>query len=243
MPLSEKYKCILVHIPKCAGTSMESALLMQDPSEVEGGVPKNLFGSSAKLTSVQHWTAAEIKRHLGDKKYEELYKFSFVRNPWDRFVSAVAYSDGGDQLNQPEKQPATQMAFMKALVITVCYLLSKNLGYRLPNNRFIKSLNGKIITRFLTPEGLSETYLREQWKYVLDEDGKSLVDFIGRYEKIEEDWKKVSTSLQVDVPLPKKMVTNHEHYSRYYNFLTRRIVGLIYRKDAKVFGYRFESEK
>jgi len=64
--ISEKYKCIHVHIPKCAGTAITAAL----------------FGANRH----KHMRAVQYKNLLQDD-YESYYSFAFVRNPYDRMVS------------------------------------------------------------------------------------------------------------------------------------------------------------
>src|SRR5690606_33346091 len=75
-----KHKCIFIHIPKTAGSSIITAL--------NGSVSKR-----------QHlpWY---IFQKSNPKKYEKYYKFAFVRHPVDRAVSAYNYlSKGGNEKN------------------------------------------------------------------------------------------------------------------------------------------------
>lgn len=67
------YEAIFIHIPKVAGTSIERILKL-NPKENYGG----------------HSTAIGIKKHY-PKEFGEYYKFSFVRNPYDRVSSAYFY--------------------------------------------------------------------------------------------------------------------------------------------------------
>ncbi len=69
--ISHRYRCIFIHIPKCAGSS----------------VKKFLYGSH---TGGDHATAMEL-RHLFPNEYETYFKFAVVRNPWDRVVSVYSY--------------------------------------------------------------------------------------------------------------------------------------------------------
>lgn len=68
--VSDKYKFIFVHITKTGGCSVMKAL----------GVHENR----------DHRPALTLKRMI-PKKWEEYYKFSFVRNPWERLVSVYFY--------------------------------------------------------------------------------------------------------------------------------------------------------
>lgn len=71
-----KNKYIFIHIPKCAGTSIEYVLNKR---------PHREWDNSNKIW-VQHATAQQIKK-LYCHNYEDYFSFAFVRNPWDRVVS------------------------------------------------------------------------------------------------------------------------------------------------------------
>lgn len=81
--ISHRYEFIFIHIPKTAGTSLCSVR--------NGSLLKEIFQSTGVLGGT-HKTAIEIRDmypHLWDK----YYKFTVVRNPYDRFVSQFFYRD------------------------------------------------------------------------------------------------------------------------------------------------------
>ena len=69
----ESMKCIFVHIPKNAGTSVEELLI-----------------GSASAPQSQHFTSRELEQH-NPVLYQRLYRFCIVRNPYDRLLSAYEY--------------------------------------------------------------------------------------------------------------------------------------------------------
>ena len=69
--ISHKHKFIFIHIPKCAGCSLKEHLV------------KN---SDNKLINSGHESLDVLLKNFS-LKTEDYYKFTFVRNPWDRIVS------------------------------------------------------------------------------------------------------------------------------------------------------------
>jgi hypothetical protein len=63
----------------------------------------------------------------------------------------------------------------------------------------------------------------------------------GNKEHIDEGWPFVCTRLNIDVPLQHNKKSKHEHYSYYYDDITRNIVAKKYKADIKQFNYKFEE--
>jgi hypothetical protein len=83
----DKCNCIFVQIPKAAGVS----------------VSQSLFGREST-----HFTAREYRRIFGSKKFEDYFRFTMVRNPWDRLHSAFVFVKRGglNQMGRPLGQEA-----------------------------------------------------------------------------------------------------------------------------------------
>jgi hypothetical protein len=102
MILSHKYKFIFIKTNKTAGTSIEIALSkFCDPSDIITPIAaedsalrdslgyrgaQNYLGENG-IKFHNHMSAKEIKQKVGDKIWNEYYKFCFERNPWDRLIS------------------------------------------------------------------------------------------------------------------------------------------------------------
>lgn len=72
--ISHKLKCVFVHVPKCAGESIKEALGMNylnvEPVEA-------------------HFPACVLRL---SNKWKDYFKFTFVRNTWDRWLSVYTYA-------------------------------------------------------------------------------------------------------------------------------------------------------
>ncbi len=86
--ISHRHRCIFVHIPKTGGTSIEALLWPKERTPAElwmGFVDK--YHNKYQTGGLQHLLASQIRQEVGDATFAQYYKFSIVRNPWDKAVS------------------------------------------------------------------------------------------------------------------------------------------------------------
>lgn len=81
--------------------------------------------------------------------------------------------------------------------------------------------------------------LKLQCERFVDETGEVLVDFIGRFETLEEDFNKVCNRLSIERRLPHKNPSKHASYRDYYNERTCRLVKDAFAQDIALLGYEF----
>ncbi len=75
---------------------------------------------------------------------------------------------------------------------------------------------------------------------ITDDDGKIIVDFIGRYENLTQDFHHVCKLLNLETSLPIINKTIHRDYRSYYNPKTQKIVAEHFKTDIELFGYTFD---
>lgn len=213
MPISDKFQCIFVHVPKTGGTSIESALGLHFSWEIEN--QEALYGliQSEELLKygflsgfLQHLTLPQIRRLKSDSRYDAYYSFSFVRNPWDRMVSVFS---------KPDPHMVQQAA---------------RSGINLRGNRFEQFLD--------KTRDIEHIHLQPQSGFIFDDD-ELLVDFVGRFEQLETDFRKVCEQIGVQKCLAHKNISKHDHYRAYYNEKTKKIVAGRYERDIDLFHYSF----
>jgi hypothetical protein len=188
-------QCVFVHIPKAAGSS----------------ISLSLFGFQ-----VSHRTAIDYQ--LDDPlKFAKYYKFSFVRNPWDRLVSAYFFLKQGG-MDVRDKQWAVEY-------------LSNITSF----DQFVKEwVNSENI--------LKKNHFMPQYLYLNNGEAGSrtiLVDYVGRIEDIDAGFEHVSKKINSEFILTSENSSNHNGYREYYTEETKAIVRDVYAFDVELFGYKF----
>lgn len=191
----EKHKCIFIHIPKAAGVSLS----------------QNLFGNLGG----GHLPIYEYFKVYSPEEFKTYFKFTVVRNPWDRLVSAYHFlKEGG--FNEVDKK-----------------WFNDNLAKYVDFEDFVlKWVNKKNINTF--------THFIPQY-YYLSLNGKILVDKIYNFENLEEAIVDINNKLDTSITLThkNKTINRKNEYRAYYNEETKQIVGNVYKTDIELFHYQF----
>jgi len=83
---------------------------------------------------------------------------------------------------------------------------------------------------------------RYQLDWFVDPNGKVLADFIGRFERLREDWAFVAKKIGLSDVLPHARPNPRtRHYSEYYTPRTRRLIEEKFKVDIETFGYQFNG--
>ena len=207
MLISYHKKFLFVHIFKTAGTSITDSLarFCYRPDSTR---PSNWMAFfSTNWTKIhrkpikKHATATEIRDSLDREIFNSVFKFTFVRNPWDWQVSLYHYI-----LENPE-----------------------NHGYE--ETMKMGSFRNFVFSR----EKLSFT----QTSCLVDESGNLLVDFVGKFENLDQDFQSICRKVGIAACLPHINKTKRTRYQGYYDAETRDLTARLYAEDIERFGYTF----
>jgi hypothetical protein len=84
-----------------------------------------------------------------------------------------------------------------------------------------------------------------QYKFLFDENGDKLVDFIGRFERLSTDFEIVRRRLHIGDTAGEFPHRNRAHfrkpYQEYYDDASREFVAGFYARDIDLFNYSFDS--
>ena len=180
---------VFIHINKTAGTSIGNAI----------GLPVK-----------HHQTAREVIARIGRENWDKAYKFTLVRNPWDRAVSLYEYR---------RKKNKTDLA-------------SRGIAF----SDWVKKTFGPDKDTFYYNNAKS---FQPQVEWLRDDEGKISIDFIGKFESINEDFEKIRRAIGLDAELPHLNASRRASYQSYYDDETRKIVATWFQEDIEFFCYRF----
>lgn len=190
-----RQKFLFIHVHKCAGTSIKEAV-----SKIDNVFYEELGGS-------------DLIKHKISEEYFWFKKFTFVRNPYSRFLSAFKMFKR--RWPDIKKEEVFEIIEDKSIPYTANFF----------------NIKKSYIKRHTLPMS-SEHYS------ICNKNGESNVDLILRFEKIEEEIKRLSEFLGADIRLPKLNSSKNNHTS-----LTQEDIGKInkiYHRDFEIFDYKMK---
>jgi len=183
-------------------------------------------------TSIREAITPNIKEHtimsghhsikeIWKDKYKDYFKFAFIRNPWDRMVSNYFYF---------RRTNKSKHWFTKAFNSCDEFLNGFDKFDKFqaiyPQSYWLENENGDVKTEYLSSE-----------------DGNIKMDFIGKFENLQNDFDYICNKINVPLTkLPHMKETNYKHYSTYYNDKSIEKVANFYKKEIELGDYKFERK-
>lgn len=192
--------CLFVHVPKCAGIAVSHAL----------------FGNRAG----GHLALSNYQLALDARQYEALFKFTVVRNPYDRLLSAYRFLAGGGMSVQDAAWAAQTLP-----------------GYKCFSD---------FVERWLTPERADGVlHFRPQVCFLRIPGQRHIaVDFVARHENLPSDFRRLCERLKAgDIPLERHNPSSppDTDYRVSYTDRARQIAAQVYHEDLEQLGYTFDG--
>ncbi len=197
-----KPRALFMHIPKTGGISLYRAI--KHPNvKIKGHFIQNPF-------------YLFLRDYLKSHPMYNTKIFTFVRNPWDRLVSAFFYLNKG----------------------------GRNICDKLDNKHFLAKYEGNF--EHFVKEGVSQgkilkqLHMIPQHQWICDYDDSVLADYVGHFEALGTELGYASEYLGIPFKtLEHKNKSSHKPYYEYYDQEMIDIVAKAYEKDIKIFNYGF----
>ena len=221
--VSDERAFIYFVVPKVACSSLKTALLPLFPDidpgpDFEREVREDTFAYRVHDLFARAGHQVNQRRLLkGFEKgrYDGYFKFAFVRNPWDRLLSCwkQKLAPGGPGLAKEE-------------------YAEERLQGGISFSEFVEA-----VCRI--PDEEANPHFRSQHVAVCGPSGEVMADFVGRFERLEEDFSRVASEIGAVPSLPRLLASGRGSYRDYYDGRLARMVGERFSADAEIFGYRF----
>lgn len=221
------FQLIYMAVPKVANTSIKIALAPLLPKQltdqVPSGVDRMYVYRDRSLKRLRWKNRLRILKHQ-IHRYPDYFVFTFVRNPWDRLVSC--YHD--KIASEVEAIDGFTEDHIRAI-------------YR--NERFEKGMSFEdfVYAVCAEPDRHANRHFRSQSTFLVDKRGRLLPNFVGRFERLRDDFAVIREYLdRDDIELPHVRATRRAtEYRDYYSTRLRRMVAERYAEDIHRFEYEF----
>jgi len=192
------------------------SIFIHVPKVAGTSIVYSIYGCGMGHVTANHY------RWYDANRFAEFFTFGFVRNPWDRFASAYSYLS---------ERSGSKWDIEWA---------NRNMSEAPDFDRFVKKL---IDDRTYRKQVMQWQHFRPQSDYLCDRSGSVIVDFVGRFENLKNDFDEVCRKLEIEVELPHRRPTKTRRpYMEQYDKCSIDLVSELYHTDIKQFGYNFVEE-
>jgi len=215
---NKEKRVAFLHVLKNGGSSIREGLL----SNKKYGYKQMYMSSIGANSNIEpDMIGMLFLNSLGDKEWNKFFTFSFVRNPWDRFVSLYHFIKSSRVL-QNYKTKIEE-------IDRECFTSSDRIGL------------SRLANILLVEKRLYNRHWLPQWKFLCNNNKEIIFDFVGRFENFVSDINFVINRIDLGcINIPHIHKTKHKHYSVYYDKATIGVVAEYYKEDIDLFNYSFE---
>lgn len=217
MLLCHRHRFLFIHVAKTGGTSIRAALRWEchHPYQAIRWLCSRLSGLTGHRLGVKlprHAKAVGAKELLPRDLFDALFKFAFVRNPWDLQVSSY---------HHVRRERPHLLQNVPDFPSFVRWKLDPERPYHY----------------------IVDASAEPQVDHLRDLSGRILVDFVGSYECLQEDFDFVCRAVGIrQRTLPhERRSRQRRDYREYYDDLTAQRIADHFAADIAAFGYTFEG--
>jgi len=142
--------------------------------------------------------------------FQQLFKFAFVRNPWDLQVSSYHHI---------RRERPHLLAGYDDFESFLRYKLDPARAYQYH----------------------IDTSIALQSEYLVDLRGNVIIDYIGRFENLERDFREACKRIGIKSPhlVHRRKAAKRVDYRNYYNDETAELIAEHFKRDIDLFDYKF----
>lgn len=212
--VADEGKCIYVQNPKVACSSIKAAIyhLPEDVEDYEE-IHNMLLKKGKRLK----------RRQSLEIEYPNYFKFTFVRNPYERLVSCYVNKFIVDK--EKKKDNYFNEYFLK-------------------NIKAVRSFSEFVYKIFFISDRIADWHFRSQAciTHEIRKEKKSCVNYVGKYEKLNNEFNKIAMRYHF-AQLRWYNKSYDYDWRDYYTLKTAVMVYLRYHRDFKLYGYQGEFLK
>ncbi len=142
------------------------------------------------------------------------FSYAFIRNPFERLYSSYLFLKNGGINKHDRKAYELYISKYDDFEDFILHGINKNIIYEI-------------------------IHLVPQFDYLCDFRYNILVDYVGRFEKLDEDIKVLSKKLNMKINLDHLNFNVKKNYQLVYTEKMIEIVSNLYSKDLEIFNYKF----
>lgn len=220
--ISKEREFIFIHNFKTGGTSISQKLGLFDQLDID----------------VQdHRTLAEIQKLTQRSQYIKLALYSLKRGKPDRYLAHLKTALK-PELTAREFHRFYKFTFVRNTWAQV-FSWYRNI-MRDPRMRQKYNIDDPNLSYEKFIQEKMNHALFSQYNHIIDLSGKVNMDFIGRFENLQDDFDKVGKHLGLtDTELPKLLVKKYDPYVDHYTLATKDLIYKFYKKEIDYFNFEF----
>jgi hypothetical protein len=145
------HKFIYVHIPKTAGTSLKEyfrAFEQAGDIHIQRQADAERAAANSHILLGKHSRAVQICQAIGEERFDSFFKFSLVRNPFDRTVSTFLFLKHNFR-NWSNSAAMDKFESLEAFVRSGLFRRAGPSGIFEPQARWLLKPNGELSTDYV----------------------------------------------------------------------------------------------